>query len=207
MKKTVRFISALLTVLMLMSSVVIVGAAEPAEGVEDYLTYVFSSEQAKLNSMKLEREQNGYRIYCDEYTGEVAFQKVATGQTLFSNPYDVGSLPIADATKEQLLSQIIIYYQTAEGEEKDPMTSYHDAVVQGGGAQVQVEPIRNGIRVEYTIGRQETRRLIPRMIEKSRFETLILENITNDFERDKAKNMYVYMDPYDETLPEKTVVI
>ncbi len=205
MKKTVRFISALLTVLMLMSSVVIVGAAEPAEGVEDYLTYVFSSEQAKLNSMKLEREQNGYRIYCDEYTGEVAFQKVATGQTLFSNPYDVGSLPIADATKEQLLSQIIIYYQTAEGEEKDPMTSYHDAVVQGGGAQVQVEPIRNGIRVEYTIGRQETRRLIPRMIEKSRFETLILENITNDFERDKAKNMYVYMDPYDETLPEKTV--
>ncbi len=205
MKKSVRFIAAVLTVLMFLSSVVIVSAAEPAEGVEDYMTHAFASEKAKLDSMKLEREQNGYRLYCDEYTGEIAIQKVATGQTLFSNPYDVASINVADATKETLLSQILIGYETVEGEEKDPMTSYKDAVVQGEGTQVQVEPIRNGIRVEYTIGRQETRRLIPRMIEKSRFENLILANITNDFEHDKVKSFYELMDPFDSTISERAV--
>ena len=205
MKRSIRIISALLTVLMLLGSVVIVNAADPAEGVDDYMTHVFASEQAKLNSMKVMREQNGYKLYCDEYTGEIAVEKIATGQVLFSNPYDVGSLAIADSTKEQLLSQIIIGFETAEGTTKDPLTSYKDAVVQGKGTQIQVKNIRNGIRVEYTIGRQETRRLIPRMIDKTSFEELIVANIDNDFLRNKATSFYTGFDPNDETLSERAI--
>ena len=205
MKRSIRLISAILTVLMFLSSVVIVNAAEPAEGVDDYATHTFASEQAKLNTMKKEREQNGYILYCDEYTGEIAIQKVATGQVLFSNPYNVGSQNAADATKEQLLSQVIIGYETAEGESRDPMTSYADAVLEGKGTQIQVKNIRNGIRVEYTIGRQETRRLIPRMIEKGAFEELILSNIDNDFNHRKAASFYVLFDPNDASLSERAI--
>lgn len=205
MKKSIRFISAILTVLMFMSSVVIAHAAEPAVEDGNYLTTPFTTEEEKLATMKLERDQNGYELYCDEYTGEIALKKKSTGQILFSNPYDVGALGVADSTKEQLLSQIIIGYMTIENEEKEPMTSYKDAVVKGKGTQIQVENIRDGIRVEYTIGRQETRRLIPRMIRKDRFEELILNNITDDFERGKLDSFYVKFDPDDPTLSERSV--
>ena len=210
MKKSVRFISAILTVLMFLSSIVIVNAADPA--VEDYLTTPFATEEAKLSKMTLKYSTEDYELYCDEYTGEVALKKIKTGQVLFSNPYDVGSLGAGDETKYELLSQLIVHYKTVAGEEKDPMNSFKDAVLEGNGTQVQVENIRNGIRVEYTIGRQEARLLLPAMIRKDRFEELILNNIVDptnpgqaEFDKNKLSTIYTLYDPEDESLGERQI--
>ena len=207
MKKSVRLISAILTVLMFLGSVVVVGAADKAAGVDDYLTYLFPSEQSKLASMKEEYSLNGFTLYCDEYTGEIALLKESTGQVLFSNPYDIADSNSANSSdrKAELMSQLIVYYYSWEEFDSNTspstMTTYTDAVLQGDGAQIKVERIRNGIRVEYTIGREEPRRLIPRIIRKDRFEDEILSHITNDFERGKAKSYYQLYDPFDTNQP------
>ncbi len=210
MKKTVRFISAILTVLMILSSIVIVNAADPA--VEDYLTTPFATEEAKLKTMSLKYSTEDYELYCDEYTGEIALKKIKTGQVLFSNPYDVGSIGASEEVKYELLSQLIVHYKTVAGEEKDPMNSFNDAVLEGNGTQVQVENIRNGIRVEYTIGRQEARLLLPAMIRKDRFEELILNNIVDPtnpgqatFDKNKLLTIYHLYDPFDESLGERQI--
>ncbi len=197
MKKLTRFISAILTVLMVLGSVVIVSAADPAY--DNYLTAANASEQAKLDKMTLERTQNGYELYCDEYSGEIALKKISTGQVLFSNPYDVGTSNASDDVKAEVLSQVLLTYRDSDDTEKD-MNSYEEAVLRN---QVIVKKIRNGIRVEYTMGRQEARRLVPKSIQKNRFEDLILNLVNNEFYHTKLKSYYVLMDPDDPDVTER----
>ncbi len=205
MRKSVRFLSALLTVLMVLTSVgigsmITASAATPAY---DYLTVEMADQLAKLATMTLYREQNGYKLYCDPYTGEIAVQKIATGQILFSNPYDVASATAANSatTRAELLSQIFIEYEDSDGTKKE-MVSYTEAAERG---QIIVKNIKNGIRVEYTMGRQEARRLVPRMIQKNRFEDLILSKIDYQFDHDKLFNFYVLMDTSDPSLSERAI--
>lgn len=74
-----------------------------------------------------------------------------------------------------LLSQIILSYE--ENGKSYTMYSYTEAAARG---QINVKYVKNGIRVEYAMGRLETRRLLPKLIEKTKFEQLILANITNE---------------------------
>ena len=53
--------------------------------------------------------------------------------------------------------------------------SFTSAALLGG--QIEVKKISDGIRVEYAIGTVESKRLVPRMIEKSRFEELIYDKL------------------------------
>lgn len=205
MRKSIRLISALLTVLMVVTSVgvgslISASAATPAY---EYLTTGMESQLAKLETMTLMKSQDGYNLYCDPYSGEVAFQKIATGQILFSNPYDTGSPTSAnaDTIKSKLLSQVFVEYEDSDGTVKE-MYSYTEASERD---QIIVKNIKNGIRVEYTMGRQEARRLVPRMIQKERLETLILDKIDNEYSHDRLKNFYVLMDPNDETKSERAI--
>ena len=52
------------------------------------------------------------------------------------------------------------------------LSSYYSAAVNGD--QITFEPMSDGVRVEYAIGTVEAKRLIPKWIEATRFETLIL---------------------------------
>ncbi len=181
-------------------SMLTASAAAPAY---DYLAAGMGTQLAKLETMTLMKSQDGYNLYCDPYTGEIAFQKIATGQILFSNPYDVGvtGSANADTIKKELLSQIFVEYEDSDGTVKE-MDSYTEAAER---EQIIVKNIKNGIRVEYTMGRQEARRLVPRMIQKTRLETLILDKIDNEYSHDRLKNFYVLMDPNDETLSERAI--
>lgn len=189
-----RFLSALLSVLMistmLVSAFMIQASAEdagageggPVEEPEPYeiavkeaLTAKYTSAQDKLNkdpNMKLMVTGFGYEIYCNQYTGEVAYKNKATGQILLSNPYDVANSHGAAETKKRLLSQIAIRF--TDNDTDKYMYSYTEAAERG---QIAVKHIKNGIRVEYTMGREETRYLVPGMMEKTRFEELILQTM------------------------------
>ncbi len=183
MKFTKKFISLLLAVLMLCGtltcfSFLTVSAADTeastetgtgvAETKTDYLNQVFATPEEKLATMKLMTTKGNYELYADQNSGEVAVKDVTSGQVLFTNPYDIGATTAVESVKMELMSQIVVRY-TENGRPKEYF-SYEYAAARD---QIKVKNIKNGIRVEYTIGREEARRLVPRMIEQSRFEELI----------------------------------
>ncbi|MCQ2353688.1 MAG: DUF5696 domain-containing protein [Clostridia bacterium] len=184
-----RIIALLLTVVMLFGTIMIdVGAyavdiiyvknnegketeeIDYKETVKQYLKKEFKTPEEKLATMELMYEKNGYQLFVDTLTGEVATYNMASGQTLFSNPYDVGATSYVDSTKEKIMSQIVIDYR--DNDTDKTMYSFVEAAERG---QITAKNIKNGIRIEYRIGREETRMLVPRMIEETRFETLILD--------------------------------
>ena len=95
---------------------------------DKYLTLEFATEQEKLATMEMMYEKDGYQLWVDTYTGEVATVCLASGHILFSNPYDVASMSAANSadTRRKLLSQIFIEYEDTDGTKKT-MYSYTEA--------------------------------------------------------------------------------
>ena len=220
---TKRIISTLLAVVMLLGAFVItVGAEESTETEAPVYTYnttnanptmdylkgetilpegsletpeLIDTPEKKLSMMDLRFEKDGYRLYVDAYSGEVATYCVETGETLFTNPYNInsptsidGKAP-TDSIKSQLLSQLVVKYTDLATGNENTYYSYEWAASRG---QVDVKNIKNGIRVEYTIGREESRMLVPRQIEKSSFETKILNVIAEALKDEGGENNFDY---------------
>ena len=156
---------------------------------EKYLTLEFKTEQEKLESMTMVYENHGYQLWFDDYTGEMATLNLATGQILFSNPYDIGTCGSSAAVKGELYSQVVIKY--TDNDTEKTMNSFTEAASRG---QVKFEYIKNGVRVEYSIGREETRMLVPRVIERSRFEEAILQPFADEINRISEENGYKILD-------------
>ncbi len=113
----------------------------------------------------------GYRLYCNPYTGEVIYLNMTTGQALTTNPLDMQAEgEVSDDVKAQLLSQVAISFTGKDGNQKF-MYSFTEAAKRG---QIIVKNIKNGIRVQYTIGRENTKYLLPGWILKTDFEEKIL---------------------------------
>ena len=176
-----KLMSLFLAVLMLCSVLtslsVVTVAADDAAGVTseeetttvDYLfTEIYGSPEEKLETMKLMTTKGNYSIYALETSGEVAVKDLTTGQILFTNPYDIGAATASDSVKNEIMSQIVVKFD--ENGRERVYSSFEYAAMRD---QIKVKNIKNGIRVEYTIGREEARRLVPRMIRKDRFEELI----------------------------------
>lgn len=183
MRKTKKIISTLLTVCLLLGSLsglftVNLFAAETTSvdlSSINYFTEVYYTAEQKLATMKMWFEKGDYQLWINEYTGEVAVVNTKSGEKLFTNPYDVGLSTAAESVKAEMLSQIIINYTGNELSGTNVFTSYNDAALNN---QIKVKSIKNGLRVEYTLGREETKYLVPRLITKERFEELILIPVT-----------------------------
>lgn len=135
-------------------------------------TGFMSPQEYVAVTMKYIYDNHGYMIFADEITGAMAFLEIATGQILLTNPYDAGATKSNDKTKSQLLSQFVFDY--VKGTNGDTFSTFEQAAK---NFQVKVKRIRGGVRVEYTVGRQEARILLPMMIEEERFKTEILDKI------------------------------
>lgn len=139
-----------------------------------YYTTVYTSPQEYVAcTMKFQYQKGDYVIFVDPNTGAAAFLNTKTGQILTTNPYDVGTSKANDKTKSQLLSQFVFEY--VKGSNGDTYSTFEQSAV---NEQVSISRIRGGVRVDYTVGRQEARILAPMMIEQSRFENEILAKIT-----------------------------
>ncbi len=210
--KKFRLLSAFLTVVMVLG---MLASAVPAFAAEEelvpgldpetgkptiaYLTEVFDTPQAKLATMTKYLEKGNYAFYVEPVSGEFAYVNNKTGQILFSNPYDVSQTASSSSVKEELLSQIIIKYTDNDSELN--LLSFTEACQRG---QINVKKIKNGVRVEYTMGREETRKLVPKHIKRERYEELILANIPQDSPAwKKFEAFYQLKDPYDPTLTER----
>jgi len=211
--KKFRFLSALLTLIMVFGvianlSILPVFAAEEAEEEEeetiDYRNVEYATKDDKLNTMELKLSAHGYELYYQKDTGEVALKNIETDDVLFSNPYNIteafpdGKTSSSD-TKELLLSQIVVNY--SDSEKQGEMYSFTEAAERD---QIVVKNIKNGIRVEYTIGRQETRMLVPQLIERERFETNIMAFIRESGDAMAIRKMEAYYQLKDADDPENT---
>jgi hypothetical protein len=184
MKKLNRMISLLLTVCFVLGSVaglsvVGVSAAEDTSNnidlsAIDYVNTVYYTPEDKLATMKMAFEKGDYQLWVNDFTGEVTTVNTKTGEMLFSNPYDVGLSKAVTSLKSEFLSQIIIGYTGNDSTMTNTFNSYTDAALND---QIKVKNIKNGIRVEYTIGREETNYLVPRLIPADRFEEFFGETM------------------------------
>lgn len=211
-----RIISAFLTLVMVFGAVVIaekatvveIAAAEETEAEEEktinYLVDGYATPQAKIADMTLMKEQYGYKLYVEEYTGEIAFEDTKTGEILFSNPYDVaqGYNWASPNLRHRLLSQIELTYEEVGKSGIKEMKSYTEAALRD---QIITKHIKGGVRVEYTIGELATQRLVPRMISKTRFEELILNRITDTNNYERLRSFYYCYDTSDVGLTEREV--
>ncbi len=205
MKKFNRIISMLLAVFMIMSAFTALTAistlaedsgakaeqnTENEEGVnnkkplnsqktEDYTTKIYATPEEKLATMRVALETEEFRLYVDDFSGEVACENKITGEKLFTNPYDVGSSTGNATTKYEILSQIIVTFKdNSQGGLLKTFTSYEESALRG---QIITENIKNGVRVEYTIGREQSKTLVPRLISLERFEEMILKKLEESF--------------------------
>ena len=176
--KAKKLICILLAVLTIISSAsVAVFAAESAvesgEDFYEYYTNTYATQKARVDAMTLMFENDSFKMYFDKRSGEFAVENKATGEYVFSNPYDLNenSSVSVNLAKNALLSQVLIEY-------KDTMTGTPAFLSSFGSAateeQISFKTLTDGVRVEYALGTVETKRLIPIMIEASRFESLIL---------------------------------
>jgi len=124
----------------------------------------------KLALMDLRYEKGDYRLYVDAYSGEVATECISTGEILFSNPYDISLSSAKDTVKTNLMSQLIVEFTDITTDQSTIYDSYTWCASRG---QMVVKSIKNGIRVEYSIGREEAKMLVPQLIKRESFEAII----------------------------------
>lgn len=196
--KMKNILSMLLAVVMvfacvsgLFGTVSVKAADDTDDGEEDLKPYEVAAAAALQNaytsiSEKVRRENTAgytrlvatsadgsYEFHANVYTGEVYYKNTKTGQFLSTNPASLSS--VATAQKPLALSQLSVKYMDLTGTTAT-MVSFTEAAQRG---QVTIKQIRNGIRVEYTIGRTDTNYLLPGWITEDRFESLILTPICN----------------------------
>ena len=195
MKLKNRILSTFLAVIMLLGSVssfIVVGASAATVGAssihKQYAMTGYNTPEEKLASMTQKLVRGDYVLYVDEISGEVAMKNTKTGDILFSNPYDAaysGASTNEETGKmNELLSQIIIKY-SGGGASNAELNSFKDAAMRG---QIKVLNVKNGVRVEYTIGQDEARKLIPRQISADNFQELIIDPMKAALDKGEMDN-------------------
>ena len=212
-----RIISAFLTLVMVFGAIAVTGSVatvdvaaaettdkfdEEGNPVINHVTKAYATPNAKLADMTLMKAQDGYELYVEQISGEIAFRNTESGEILFSNPYDIaaGYNWASTSTRQKLLSQLIVNYE--ENGVSASMNSYVEAALRG---QIVTKNIKNGVRVEYTIGELATQRLVPRIISKDRFETMIKDRITDPANLERLLSFYTIYDTSDTSLTERNV--
>jgi len=188
-KLFVRLLCALLSVLTLVAIVpamaISVAAYEvdPANGYTNlrWTKGLYEKPEDYLKEMTLYYSNDTFELYCDETVGVVAYRNKLTGETLWTNPWNINEGITTEKEKEawetattderkEILSQIVVKYSS--GGKSDTSYTFDDAANKG---QISVVPIKNGLRVEYAIGPLSPRILAPERIEQTSFE----ENVLN----------------------------
>lgn len=142
----------------------------------------FVSDQVAKGYMQLMARSGGYELYCSPYTGEVAYVNLATGQVLTTNPYNFSRLlqnvtgdqdPTKNTTFTKLLSQIEVSFVDNESK----VQTFSSFVEAGSRNQIAVKYMKNGVRVEYTMGRLNTTYLLPGVVLAKDFQRHVLNPI------------------------------
>ncbi len=143
---------------------------------EGYALYADIST-GELVCLKLARDANGKFYKHPSYEekpiltlqGEEAFIMAYTGYWS-TNPYTIGAINASTNIKAQLYSQLNIEYT-----ENSQSATYYSFMESALLNQIDVSNIKNGARVEYTVGQEAVKYLAPRFITAGKYEALIAD--------------------------------
>lgn len=149
----------------------------------------FTTEDNRVAAMGDARYDNDYyEIFADPITGEVAVRDKITGDYLFSNPFDIAEVAltrplgsernVTEDWKIRLLSQVEIKYTDITTTTSGGLTynSFKDSALLG---QIAIKRLKGGIRIEYSIGLEESRTLVPRVFSLDRYNWMCEQFRTN----------------------------
>ncbi len=159
--------------------------------------------------LKLARDENGkfykHPTYAEKpilnLQGEEAYIMAYTGYWS-TNPYTIGAINASTSVKAQLYSQINIEYT-----ENAQSATYYSFLESALHNQIDVSNIKNGARVEYTVGQEAVRYLVPRFITADKYKALMAEiragllteygdEYTADFYAEKIESYYAEVKKY-----------
>jgi len=143
---------------------------------------------SRLNGFEM-RSQNEYlELYYSEDTAEIAVRVRDNGAVWFSNPHDRNSAEkiAKGAAKDKLGAQFSLSYFTPRDELKD-LDSYNDSVKH---RQYEAINIDNGLRVEYTLGKEwNDDAYLPVIMTQATFDELIVSKMAKR-DADLFRNSY-----------------
>ena len=119
--------------------------------------------------------ENSYlELYINEETTEAAVKVKATGDIWYTNPEKRNADPLASGINRELLAaQINISYFTRTAQMLQ-MNNFRDSIHRN---QFEIEPIDNGVRINYRIGKEEEIFVVPLIISAERMTELIFDKL------------------------------
>lgn len=160
--------------LSLMVVIVLIAVASPAWALSP--DYELAAENSQL------------QLYINPETAELAVVETANGTIWFSNPpnRDREETVARGTAKNALGAQLLLTYFTQIGAEVT-LDTYNESVVFN---QIDLIPIDNGVRVEYTIGQEWTNdAFVPNLMTKARFEEMVLSK-ASEKQRETLLDLY-----------------
>ena len=133
--------------------------------------------------------RDGLTLYVNDKTAEIAVRDTA-GVMWYSNPQERAADPVAsEENKDNMSAQARIVYSDSTGNVRS-MNTYTDAVSRG---QFRITAEGDTLAVRYTLGAVEEKKLVPIVVEQERFETLILNRLT-DTQKKTLERYYMLVD-------------
>lgn len=139
--------------------------------------------------MSLVTENECLSLYMDPRTAEVAVLDKRSGSIWYTNPIDRDRMEtVARGTaKKALGSQLSISYFTPDDLRKTA-DAFNESIEYG---QFEIVSIDHGVRVQYVLGRKwKAEDYLPVMVDKDRFESLILDRVGSKSDRQLLLSNY-----------------
>lgn len=160
------------------------------------LNQSYSSADEKIENdenMRLCVTYGVYELYANAYSGEVYVKDTTTGNIMTSNPYDVQPKNNLEVAQREAMSQIILEYTNPNdvNSGSTKLTSFTDAACHG---QITVEPVKNGIRVNYILGNMTKRYALPASVPANEFAEKFLANAQRAMVEDLRSALSVYIE-------------
>lgn len=151
----------------------------------------FTDSPNAPEGMKLAAGNSAFELYVNPENAEFAVLDKRNNKLWYSNPPDADNDPIAVGDmKSRLKSQLFVEYYNSKNQNKS-MNSYFYSILEKG---FEIEPIKSGFRTVYTIGKKQfTREMLPQVVEKERFESLILNVLEDGTLKDMISRRYKLM--------------
>ena len=164
------------------------------------LNQSYSSADEKIEqdeNMRLCVTYGVYELYVNAYSGEVYVKDTTTGNIMTTNPYDMSTKGASDTAQREAMSQIILEYTNPNdyNSGSTKLTSFTDAASHG---QITVEPVKNGIRVNYILGNMTKRYALPASIPANEFAEKFLANAQRAMVEDIREALASYIEEWPE---------
>ena len=113
---------------------------------------VGAEDDQRLAGYEVYAETSALQLLVNEANAQVAVREKRTGDIWFTNPQDVDQQEriAKGALKDRIKAQLSMSYYTPR-DQLITLDSYNDAVKYG---QFSVTQIQDGVRIEYTLGRE-----------------------------------------------------